>query len=542
MSRHPLLASLAGLLLLTSIAAGQQAALFDELEPLYPDGDLDRGAAELILAAPRGAPAGVHVLVSGLPAGAELAWRCEGVQAYRLVDVPVEQNTGIDGRTEAWRKKENPHVIRRAPFRVFEVLEPIEGRVAASEDGVLALRFEVDVAAEAEPGSRVLPIELRCGEWRQALVWRLDVLPATVPPPSAASPGFTNWFSPAIIASRHGLELWSEPFWTMLGRYADLMARGRQNTFWIRWGDFASKSADGELVVDRARLERYVKLFLDRGFTRVEGGHVANRHGGDWSSPRLDLVVTGSDTSSDEGRAELATLLGSVKLELPEGVTYLQHLTDEPTDANAASYLALAEEVRRLLPGVRIFEATMSLKLVGAVDCWCPQVQEYQKHRAFFDERKKAGDDVWVYTCLVPGGPWLNRLLDQERLRPVYLGWSLVHYDLDGFLHWGFNHYRSGVDPFEQSVVPHGKGPPNFLPAGDSHVAWPGEDGPLSGLRFEAHRIGLEDAELLARLKARDPERAAAIVARVFRAYDDWEKDVATYRAARRELLEAVGE
>ena len=113
---------------------------------------------------------------------------------------------------------------------------------------------------------------------------------------------------------------------------------------------------------------------------------------------------------------------------------------------------------------------------------------------------------------------------------------------MDGFLHWGFNHYRGGVDPFEQSVVPHGAGPPNFLPAGDSHVVYPGETGPLSGVRFEAHRIGMEDAELLALLKARDPERAAKIVERVFRAYDDWEPTVLAYRAARLELLEASSE
>ena len=529
-------------LLIGLAAHAQEAALFDELVPLYPDSDPAAGAREWSLAAPRGAPAGVHVLISGLPAGAELRWDCDGASAFRLIDVPVEQNTGLDSRTEAFKNKENPHVIRRAPFRVYEALEPIEGTAQASEAGVLALRIELAIGADAEPGSRELTIGLESGDWKQALTWRLTVLSVTVPATSAKSPGYTNWFSPSAIAARHGLERWSEPFWTMFERYADLMARGRQNTFWIRWGDFAGENAAGELEVDRARLERYVKLFLERGFNRVEGGHVANRHQGDWGSPRLDLVITGSDVNGELGRAELATLLEGVKLELPEGVTYLQHLTDEPTDRNAESYLALAAEVRRLLPGVRIFEATMSLKLVGAIDCWCPQVQEYQKHRSFFEERKRAGDEVWVYTCLVPGGPWLNRLLDQERLRPVYLGWSLARYDLDGFLHWGLNHYRGGVDPFEQSVVPHGAGPPNFLPAGDSHVVYPGARGPLSGVRFEAHRIGMEDAELLARLKAREPERAARIVERVFRAYDDWELAVPAYRAARLELLEALSE
>jgi hypothetical protein len=91
-----------------------------------------------------------------------------------------------------------------------------------------------------------------------------------------------------------------------------------------------------------------------------------------------------------------------------------------------------------------------------------------------------------------------------------------------------------------QSVVPHGGGPPNFLPAGDSHVVYPGKNGPLSGQRFEAQRIGMEDAELLRILKARDPQRAGAILDRVFRAFDDYERSVNAYRAAKRELLSAL--
>jgi hypothetical protein len=535
-------------------AVAQEAALFDELGLLYPDTNPDTGVERFAGDTARGIPAGVHALAAGLPGGATVRWKLTldgapvaDARAFRLVDVPVEQNTGLVSRTKIWDGKENPHVIREAPFRIFEVFEPVKDSAPASAAGVLALRVEVPIAPDAKAGSRTYELALEAGDWRRTLHWELNVHAVTVPPSGPQSPGYTNWFSPDIIAERHGLQPWGEPFWRMLGRYADLMARGRQNTFWVRWGDFASVGGDRKITLDRERFKRYVQLFLDRGFTRVEGGHLAHRHQGEWDSPRLDLVLTGSDVNSEEGREELAALLGEVRsalgeLQLPKHVVYLQHLTDEPTDANAESYKALAEQVRRHMPGVKIFEATMSLELVGAVDHWCPQVQEYQNHRDFFEERKTAGDAVWVYTCLAPGGPWLNRLLDQERLRQVYLGWALAKFDLAGFLHWGFNHYRSGTDPFAQSVVPHGGGPPNYLPAGDSHVVYPGKDGPLSGQRFEAHRIGMEDAELLQLLKKRDPERAQAIIARVFRAFDDYEKDIAVYRAAKRELLTAVAQ
>jgi hypothetical protein len=191
-----------------------------------------------------------------------------------------------------------------------------------------------------------------------------------------------------------------------------------------------------------------------------------------------------------------------------------------------------------LKPDIKILEATMTKKVSGLVDVWCPQVQEYQANREFFDKRKAAGDRVWVYTCLSPGGPWLNRLLDEERLRQVYIGWALAKYDLQGFLHWGGNFHTA--KPFEELVRPHIEG--QYLPAGDSHILYPLPDGPLSSHRFEAHRIGLEDYELLAQLKSHDAPRAQQIIARVVQGFDKYSKDVAAYRAAKELLLNAVDE
>ena len=531
---------------------GVRAGLFDELTPLFADSNPTDGTAEIRSDTPRGVLAGVHVLIAGLPPRDVIEWKLSqsggdgaksapaGAAAYRLIDVPVEQNTGLPSRTEAVNGVINPYVIRRAPFRVFETLEPIASTTSASEQGVLALRIELPIAANESPETRDYEIELTSGDWKQTLRWTVVVHDVAVPPVGPESFGYTNWFSTGIIAQRHGLEPWSEPFWAMLGRYADLMARGRQNTFRVCWEQFATFQ-DGRPVVDRERLKRYVNLFLERGFTLVEGGHFAGRHKGDWMSKRLDFVMTGNGVNEPQGRAELSALLAEVRavldeLHLPPKVRYLQHLADEPTDTNAEAYKKLAEFVRRALPGVKIFEATMSREVVGAVDVWCPQVREFQKHRDFFEQRRQAGEQVWVYVCLSPGGPWLNRLLDQERLRPVYLGWALVKYDLAGFLHWGLNHYQGGVDPFTTSCVPFPT-PPNYLPAGDSHVVYPGAAGPLSGVRFEAHRIGLEDAELLRILKLRDAAHAERIIDRVLRAFDEYETNVAAYRAARRELL-----
>jgi hypothetical protein len=156
-------------------AAALSAALVDELQPLYPDSRIE----EVALAEPvrldvaRGTIAGVHLLLCDLPADVRLqveavgsdAWPTTGVQFYRLLDVPVEINSGLHTRTEKWDGRRNPHVIRRAPFRIFEVLRPLEPeeRTAGS---VVALAAQVVVPADTKPGDYDLEITVRAGKIR----------------------------------------------------------------------------------------------------------------------------------------------------------------------------------------------------------------------------------------------------------------------------------------------------------------------------------------------------------------------------------------
>jgi hypothetical protein len=126
-------------------------------------------------------------------------------------------------------------------------------------------------------------------------------------------------------------------------------------------------------------------------------------------------------------------------------------------------------------------------------------------------------------------------------LRPALLGWAGALFRLDGFLHWGLNHYRKDQDPFQMSVLPHHGGGKNSLPPGDTHIVYPGTDGPWSSLRLEAHREGFEDHELLRRLQQSNPRRAAQVTAMAIRGFDRYVKDVNRFREARRALLSALG-
>ena len=545
----------------------------DSLEHVYPDsvvGERPRRSVKLDVA--RGGTAAVHVLATDLQAGGTLrvSVRQSGravrsAHWFRLIDVPVEVNTGPVGFVERDDER-NEYVTRRAPFHVYDAMATAGSRIKVAAE-TMAMRLHLPVAEDARAGRRQYEVVVAQGREEVGLTMQVDVHRVKLPAVGRSSWPYTNWFSYELIAQRHGLKMWSEGYWQMLGRYAKLMAHGRQNTFWVPLGTIFRPTARGA-VLDEQRLRRIVKVFSAAGMHIIEGGHWATRTGGQWLSKTFDLTI-GRPPEAPAGRTAIASSREAA-LEMAFAADqlmtviekqrwqdrWLQHVADEPIDINATDYRLVAGLVRRFMPGIPILDATMEQALVGSVDCWCPQAQWYQKQRKHFEQMKQLGDRVWFYTCCFPGGPWLNRLLDMELVRPALFGWAAALYGLDGFLHWGLNHYRPEQNPFEQSAVDHGG--VNRLPAGDTHIVYPGDDGPWSSLRLEAQREGIEDYELLRMLAQRSghglsacggpsrgtqrgrPHAAATITRSVIRGFDRYTKDVAVLRGARRRVLAAL--
>jgi hypothetical protein len=524
--------------------------LVDEVQELFPDTPLDPPVKRLVLHAARNTAAGVHVLITGIRGTEKITFSesdgtgrpTPGTRWYRLIDVPVAENTGLDRNTEKYSGMKNPYVIRRAPFRIYDPFRPVTSPMVA-DSAAVALRIEIPIDEASKPGEVLHRLHIDIDGTVETLEFVVIAHRAIVPPLSRSTVSYINWHSIDNICSAHQVAKWSEPFWKMLAQYARTMAGGRQNAFWFIWADYFTFDSTGNVAsFRRDLLERYIRVFLDAGMRTIHGAPMFGRR--NWTTTDMLLGVRAADDKevdavSERGKRMLAQMAQRVIAVMRENgweQQWLQGVFDEPEDPFVDRYRELVSVLRGLKPDIRILEATMTMKVAGLVDVWCPQVQEYQGNREFFDARKAAGDRVWVYTCLSPGGPWLNRLLDQERLRQVYIGWALARYDLQGYLHWGGNFHTA--KPFEELVRFHMEG--QYLPAGDSHVLYPLPGGPLSSHRFEAHRIGLEDFELLAQVKAHDPRRAQEIIARVVQGFDKYVKDVATYRATRELLLEEV--
>ena len=142
--------------------------------------------------------------------------------------------------------------------------------------------------------------------------------------------------------------------------------------------------------------------------------------------------------------------------------------------------------------------------LHGALDVWVPLNAEYDKHREQIETLRSNGAEIWHYVCCAPREyGYINRFMDYPLLSTRYLHWGNYKYDLTGFLHWAANRYQPGQDPFIQNCPEHhNTDAVCYLPAGDTHILYPGNDGPWLSIRLEAQRESAEEYELLKKLGA----------------------------------------
>ncbi len=149
----------------------------------------------------------------------------------------------------------------------------------------------------------------------------------------------------------------------------------------------------------------------------------------------------------------------------------------------------MVNRVHEIAPHIRCIEA-VEAEYLGALDVYVPKLSHLNLWYPRFDRVRQEGAELWFYTCCHPVGRYPNRFLDQSLLKVRVLHWINYLYDLDGYLHWGLNHFAAG-DPYTEVALSEG------LPLGDRAIAYPGTNGLLGSLRFSAMRDGLQDYEYL---------------------------------------------
>lgn len=438
-------------------------------------------------------------------------------------------------------------IIHHAPGEFPDYLMD-KNPVKVLADQTQPIWLTVFVPSSSSPGSYTGRISIQAGKTEESVDIDLLVHSATLP--SEKSLFLTNWVKPANIAKFAKVRPWSEEHWRLLRSHATSMALHRQNVILTPLQLIEIRRESGELSFDFSKFDRWVRLFQDSGVDGlIEGGHLGGRSG-KWKSgfnlrswevteEGRKITLPSVTVESEECEEFLSRFLPALQHHLEDQGwvdRYVQHLADEPVDANAESYRCLAHLVRKYAPRLRRIDANMSANLKECLEVWVPVLDQFDQNMGFYRDRIKDGDEVWFYTCLGPRGKYPNRFIDFSLLKVRLLHWMNFKFGLTGYLHWGYNYWTD--DPFGDTQPDWSNGAP--LPAGDMCIVYPGPNGPIESIRYEAMRDGVEDYELLRLLSGYDPKAASEICDELIRSPTDYERGVDAFRKTREKLLRMI--
>lgn len=511
-------------------------SVFTDTDWLYPDSSHSDQAA-IDMQAVRGGHCGVQILGDIPRSGAQIVFRWSrpggpDVRLFQLLPVGVNENTSPTLMTTTDYESCRSFVTRKAPFSVYDALKPIEGGLPAGER--LAIYLCVEVPADQPPGQYEGAVAVTTDSGVDSVPLRCTVHDLLVPDLAEARLGMLNFFSYDGLAAQHSVQKNGPEYWELFRKYVRAQIQMRCTHILLPAGEAVFQ--DGALTgFDFSAAERAGQIARQEGARKLCGGHVAHWHEWDDSEyypnwdPTLGITTTQGYLQMRRYFSQWAQVIRRNHWE-----PYMtQALADEPQTHNDRTYRILAAMCRKFLPNIPILDAVETTNLGGGIDIWVPKQDTYEKWRDEYAALQAAGEQMWFYTCAFPAGPAMNRSMDLPLSVSRLVLWMGAYYRLSGFLHWGFNYYI-GNDIWHSACCPH-KGA--LLPAGDAHIVYPGESGPLYSMRFEAQRAGAEDYELLVQALAAAPGETEALIRLVCKNFRSYTRDGAAVVAAKNALI-----
>lgn len=327
------------------------------------------------------------------------------------------------------------------------------------------------------------------------------------------------------VAQAHGLNVNSEDFRRVEDRYIDTMLRHRcipssLGPIWPAW------TPEGG-IDDTHSGERLRMMVEDRHVNALQIPFVYRDEPGKCRAYLRDLAAY----LRSKGWLDLAYI----------------YMHDEP---NTAEEYEIVRRQGKLIheadPGLRRLctEQTITSNpewgdLYGYVDIWCPLWGLYDEKTA--QQRQALGEEIWSYTALCQcenTNPYWQIDFPPVNFRAPF--WTSWHYRIKGFLYWSSVYWPPEHDPWTR---PHFRD--NYW--GEGMLLYPGRDagidGPVTSIRLKLIREAMEDFEYMT-LASKKGQGAAvdAIVSRLARSFQDWERNPAAYSQARSELARLIAQ
>lgn len=399
--------------------------------------------------------------------------------------LPLSADAAVTGRPSQWRS-------------LWVTVEPDSGRAGGTYN--IGLRFETD-----------------SGEKLGEETFRLELIPAVLP---AQTLIHTEWFHTDCLATYYGVDVFSERNWQLIEQYVKAAAEHGMNMILtplftppldtevggerptVQLVD-VEVLADGSYRFGFDRLDRWTDLCDRCGIQYLEFSHFFTQWGAK-HAPKIVGNVNGesqklfgweTDASGEEYHAFLRQFIPALRDWIEDhgrdDRCYF-HVSDEPHASHIEAYGQASRLMNELLPDYPIIDALSDLSFYeeGLVKRPIPA----SNHIEPFLEAGVEG--LWTYYCCSQYKEVSNRFFNLPSARNRILGMQLYKYNIEGFLHWGYNFWysqysRRAIDPYRVTDADSG------FPSGDAFLVYPGEDGPVESIRLKVFHEALQDLRAL---------------------------------------------
>ena len=411
--------------------------------------------------------------------------------------------------------------LRTQPGLYPDLLEPIgpDSRFAAKT----ALQAAwIEVAPEGNVPAGTYPVEFSFIEGADEEFARISteitIIDAMLPDQELI---FTQWFYPDCLMQYYGVETYSDAHWNIIEAFMRNARKYGMNMIltpvlspeldtYIGGYRPATQLVDicldnGKYSFSFEKLGRWIDLCDQIGIRYFEINHFFSQWGAA-ACPQVIATVDGEvkrifgwDTPSDSDAYK--TFLHAL---IPEVLAYFKsknnadqrcyfHISDEPNLEKLENYAKASGMLKDLLEGYPVIDALSKYDFYekGLVKKPIPATNHIQP---FLDHNVK---NLWTYYCCVQNLDVANRFFAMPSTRNRIIGMQLYKYEIEGFLHWGYNFYNSqfSYEPINPFICSDAGA---FFPSGDAYSVYPGKDGtPWPSLRQVVFGEALQDLRAL---------------------------------------------
>lgn len=382
--------------------------------------------------------------------------------------------------------------------------------------------FTIKVPKNIAKGVYEGTISISADEYKEvSYSLKLHVLNKVIPDPKSYKFHLDMWVNISAIADYYKIEYWSKKHWELIEKYLkEYASRGGKNIAvtithepwhkpWMQNSTTSQsqygyksmvkwiKTKEGNWEFDYSIFDAYVDMATKLGINEAINAyslapfltnqkiHFYDKKTKDvkilemniedklykviWSRFLKDFkkhllekgiferVYLGFDEKPDE---ELHFLLGIIKEAAPEFLNRII-VAGHPEGGKNAENLSIAYDY---FPGQRLEKKDTVLSTIT--------------------HRNQNNKITTFYLCASPSHP--NTLSYSPAIESQLIPWLALKYNTNGYLRWAFNNWTD--NPFKKPVFIHAQG--------DDYQIYPGEEKPVSSIRWELLKEGIEDYEL----------------------------------------------